>query len=344
MSARRNLTVDAIRLAAAFGVIFIHLAPSTNAAEAFTSQFVYFAVPFFLSTSLYFFLNRVSTLPSPRLSGLRLDRILVPYVVWTVTYTVLRLLKMRMEGKPPSFDLVGTTLFGGGAVQLYFLPLLLLFQAMALAVIFLFRTSGYRLVGLGVGVGALAFGYWGEAGSFFGFEKALARGCLYVALAFLLRWTQSGETGRRVNVVVGWLSLACILSTAWLGHPLNALGVITQGPVVGYGMSALGLNLGFQTTSPVIQNLLTCSYGIYLAHVAFLESCEIAAKKSGYVLTPYTIATKVSVGGLICLCCVVFILVARLHWLPAYLLFGETLDPARQRVVPLPAPGPARLQ
>ena len=107
-----------------------------------------------------------------------------------------------------------------------------------------------------------------------------------------------------------------------LGYPLNALGII-RGPIIGYAVSALALNWHLHITNPVLRALLTCSYGIYLAHFGFLECFEFAADKLGVTLTPYTIVTKILLGGLICLFCVGFIAIVRFHWLSAYLFLGE---------------------
>jgi fucose 4-O-acetylase-like acetyltransferase len=330
MSSQRNLSIDVIKLAAAFGVVIVHLAPSTDAAEIFTRLFHCFAVPFFLMISLHFFINRVNMLPAFRLSDLRLDRILVPYAVWTVIYTLLRVLKFRLSGKSFPIDVIGSTLFGGAALQLYFLPLLLLFQALAFAVILLFRASNkWRLIGACVAFGAIVFGYIGSAGGYFGFNSALEKSVMYVALAFLLDRMQAEAIGRQINVIISWLIGVLIVYTTFFGYPPNALVDMIQGPIIGYGVSAFALNWRFHTTTPALRTLLTCSYGIYLAHFGFLESLEVAAEKLGYVLTPYSVAGKILIGSLICLCCVVFILIARLHWLSAYLFLGETANQAR---------------
>jgi peptidoglycan/LPS O-acetylase OafA/YrhL len=322
MNSQRSLAIDIIKLAAAFGVVIIHLEPSTKDAEVFTQLFSLFAVPFFLMISLLFFINRVNILPSPRLLSLRLDRILVPYVVWSVIYTLMRVLKYRLGGETLPINVVGIIFFGGAAVQLYFLPLLLLFQAQALSVILLFRANYWRLIGSSVALGAVLFGYFGSAGGHFGFNHALELGVLYVTLAFLLTYTQAAVNGRRTNLVIGWLIVALSVSTVFLGYPLNALGII-RGPIVGYAVAALALNWRLHITNPLLSALLTCSYGIYLAHFGFLECFEFAFDKLGADLTPYTIVTKILLGGVICLFCVGFIAIVRSHWLSAYLFLGE---------------------
>jgi peptidoglycan/LPS O-acetylase OafA/YrhL len=328
MSSQRNLSIDVIKLAAAFGVVIIHLAPSTDTAEVFSRLFHSFAVPFFLMISLHFFIDRVNTLPSLRLADLRLDRILVPYAVWTVIYTLMRLLKFRLGGKSLPIDVIGFTFFGGAALQLYFLPLLLLFQAQALAVILLFRASKWRLIGACIASGAVIFGYISSVGGYFGFNSALERGVMYVALAFLLGHMQAEGVGRQINIVISWLIGALIVFTAFFGYLPNPLGTI-QGPIIGYGVSAFALNWRFHTNTPAIRTLLTCSYGIYLAHFGFLEILELAAQKLGYALTPYSVVVKILMGSLICLFCVGFIAIARLRWLSAYLFLGETAKQAR---------------
>jgi len=332
MSSRRSLSIDVIKLAAVCGVVICHLQPSTEAAEAFSRPFWFFSYPFFLIISLYFFINRVNTLPSLRPSYLRLDRILVPYAVWTVIYALMRLLKFRLAGKSLPIDVIGFTLFGGAALHLYFLPLLLLFQAQALAVTLLFRAES-RLIGVCVAFGALIFGYAGSAGGYFGFAGAFERGLIYVAMTFLFCRVQAEAIGRRINVVIGWLIVGFIISTAFFaypptGYPPTVLGMM-QGPIVGYGMLASALNWNFHTTLPALRTLLTCSYGIYLAHFGFLQGFLFAAEKFGYPLTPFSVGAKIVVASLIYLCCLLFIVIARLHWVSAYLFLGEAANPAK---------------
>lgn len=90
MTSLRNQSLDLVKMIAAFGVVVIHLAPSTESGEAVSKFFGIFAVPFFLVVSLYFFIVRNIKLPPPRIQEQRLDRILVPYLVWTIVYTFMR--------------------------------------------------------------------------------------------------------------------------------------------------------------------------------------------------------------------------------------------------------------
>lgn len=156
---------------------------------------------------------------------------------------------------------------------------------------------------------------------------------MYVTLAFLLTYTQARANGRRINIVIGWLVVTLCVSTAFLGYPLHDLEII-RGPIIGYAVSAMALNWRLHITNHLLSALLTCSYGIYLAHFGFLECFEFAVDKFGVTLTPYTIATKILLGGLICLFCVGFIAIVRFHWLSAYLFLGEKANIQIQKTDP----------
>ena len=334
MSAQRNNAVDAIRFVAIFGVVLIHMSPSTPAGGTFTDVFHLFSVPFFLLISLYFFINRVGALPAPGLGDLRLDRLLVPYAVWSLIYTGLRLLKLRFLGRPPTFDVLDIVFFGGGAVQMSFLPMLVYYQVLVLAVILASRTSADRWIALGLGMAALGYACALVSGNHMSLPALAESTVLYTAMPFLLTRLQAGPVGRRINVVAGWLIVGFILASAYLGRPPIPLDPVEHLFISGYGVAALALNARFRPIAPAWGILLTCSYGIYLAHFAFLESFEVAAKKFGFALTPYSVTTKLVMGSLICGCCVLCILLARLHRLSAYLFFGEGKMPARIRSLP----------
>lgn len=334
MNAQRNYAVDAVRLVAIFGVVMIHLAASTPAAGSLTEMFHFFAVPYFLLISIYFFIHRIGALPAPGFADLRWDRILTPYVVWTLIYTGLHLLKLRVQGRPPEFDALTTLFFGGGAVQMYFLPTLLFYQALVLVVILLPRSSADRWAALGLAAVAAGYACALVRGGHARLPDLLQNIVFYTATPFLLKRLQDRPAGRRVNVVVGWLVVGFILASAYLGRPAIPMDGGTALFISGYGVTALALNARFRPVAPAWNILLTCSYGIYLAHVMFLESFEVAAKKFGFVPTPYSVAAKLLISAAICACCVPGILLARLHWLSAYLFLGEGRVSVRSPTVP----------
>jgi peptidoglycan/LPS O-acetylase OafA/YrhL len=324
----RNNAIDAAKLLAAFGVVMIHLAPSTPAAQLLSQIFLSFAVPFFLTIALYFFVNKACGMERLGFSELRMDRIFIPYAVWTVVYVVLRLIKYRVQHKLVHLDIVPALFYGGSGVQMYFLPLLLLFEALAMVVLLFCRKPPSLLVGIFLLVGAGFFGYIGSRENYFGFQKCLERGCIYVFFAFLLRYSQSNLFGRRVNMFSGGIVAALTVVATIVDYFPEWLAYI-GGPLAGYSIAALALNLNFAVSEAPWRFFLSCSYGIYLAHPVFLEAIQFAASRLGYEMAPYSVVTKLLMSLVISLCCVSLIWLMRLNRLSAYCFLGEAADRLR---------------
>lgn len=320
----RNQSIDLVKMIAAFGVVVIHLAPSTESAEVVTRFFGIFAVPFFLVVSLYFFIVRVAKLVSPRFQELRLDRILVPYFAWSVVYTLMRWLKFLSSGEDFEINFVSLIFFGGGAVQLYFLPLLLLFQALALAFLLVFRGPRKKLIALCILVLAILYGSVGSAGGFFGFQDALIRGFLYVIAAFGFYWIQICPQSRSISKFLGSLICPVVIIISFIGLLPSWLGIVL-GPLAGFGVAALAFGLPALPESLLSRSILSCSYAVYLAHFGFLETYEFVASRLGILVIPYSLTHKLLLGALFTLCSIVFALMARRHWLTSYLFLGEWL-------------------
>jgi peptidoglycan/LPS O-acetylase OafA/YrhL len=334
MERARNNTVDVTKMVAAFGVIIIHLAPSTPAAETLSRIFSSFAVPFFLTIALYFFIARVLSLEWLRVSHLRLDRILVPYAAWTLIYLALRLIKYRVQHRVVHLELVPAIFYGGTAVQMYFLPLLLLFQAQGLSLLLLFRNSRRRLFGIFLLFGAFIFGYIGSYEDYFGFQNCLGRGYIYIFAAILLRYCQSQKFGRLLNVVAGGLIAGLILVAAVVDyHP--GWQVFVAGPLAGYSFAALALNLKLPPFKAPWRSVIGCSYGIYLAHPLFLEAFQVIATRMGWELAPYSILAKLLMSLLISACCILLIWICRSSRISAYCLLGEATTEANQTAASL---------
>jgi peptidoglycan/LPS O-acetylase OafA/YrhL len=324
----RNSAVDAVKLLAMFGVVIIHLAPSTPAAELMSQLFSAFAVPFFLMISLYYFMGKLSGSGALSVSALRLDRLYIPYAVWTIIYLALRIFKYQVQHKSLELDFIPALFYGGSGVQMYFLPLLLLFQFLVLGVFLMLRNPSRRFAGLVFFCSAATYGWIGMHENYFGFTDCLIRGVPYVLGAFLLQYAQINPSGRRMNLFFGGLLAALLVMASVGGYHPDWLGIL-GGSLAGYSLAALTLNLPLNLESRVWRFLLTCSYGIFLSHVVFLETFEFVAPKFGCVLTPYSFVSKLLVGSLICLGCLGFISLVRRYGLLAYLFLGET--PKAQR-------------
>lgn len=324
MTSVRNQSLDIFKMVAAFGVVAIHLAPSTDSGEIVSKFFGIFAVPFFLVVSLYFFIVRNKKLVSPRFKDLRLDRILVPYLAWTIIYTFMRWVKFRSSGEDFEINLVALIFFGGGAVQLYFLPLLLLLQALALAVLLAIRGFQQKLIALCIVLLLILYGSIGSAGNFFGFQNILIKGLLYVIAAFCFYWIQADSRSRMLNLFLGLIVFPAVIIITFVGL-LPSWSQLFIGPLAGFGVAALALGLPSLPENLLNRSILSCSYAVYLAHFGFLELYEFFASRLGILVIPYSLWYKLFLASFFVLCSILFALIARRHWLSAYIFLGEWL-------------------
>lgn len=320
----RNQSVDTLKFIAAFGVIIIHLAPSTELAEKVTRIFSIIAVPFFLFISLHFFFNKTVAISKFSIRVFNLDRLLVPYLIWSIIYSLMRYVKYQLTNDPNTLDAIGVIFFGQAAVHLYFVPLLVAFQAIALVPILILRSGRYKYLAIVIFLSVLVYSLAGTSNNFLGFNNAIAAGIVYAFLVFIFRITQNSNQGRKINFALGCLISVMVFTTAIFNMPLNLLGFAAT-PVVGYGLSALTLNSRFVISNSFFQRLLTCSYGIYLSHFAFLEIIEFGCSKLNFHLTPYTVGEKFLLGLAIFTLSVLFTMLVRKNSKLAYLLLGERI-------------------
>jgi surface polysaccharide O-acyltransferase-like enzyme len=326
----RNVLLDAGRLLFAFGVAAIHLAPNTPAAEQLTLSFLLFAVPFFLMAGMYFFVGKVAGgegVPAAR--ELHFERLWLPYLAWTLIYVVLHAGKDLAVHRPLEFNVLAVALYGGAAVQMYFLPLLLLLQCWAWSIALWWRVPNRRVTAGLLFAASTAFAFGGRAEGALGFEHVFTSGALYLAGAFLLwRWRHS-ETFRSVNATVAVLLVLGLLVLVLRGDPDDLLR-IGRGPVAGYAAASLALAWPIRWTLPRwAAYLLSCSYGIYLAHFAFIEAFEFLAVRRGWRIKPYDVPEKLQVAAGVCVACVVLIALVRTWRLPRLVLLGEPVAPGK---------------
>lgn len=128
---QRLLGIDLWRGIAVLGVVILHSdggVEETSWIWELIRQLFAFAVPFFLATSFYFAIAKSQQ--GKLVFYSRLKRLLYPYLVWTLIYLIYKIAKYILDGEAARV----TTLFkdpfalifcGGAAFHLYFLPLLL---------------------------------------------------------------------------------------------------------------------------------------------------------------------------------------------------------------------------
>lgn len=318
----RNAVVDAFKLLAAFGVVIIHLAPPATSARALTDFFNSFAVPFFLLISLYFLVLKHGRAGNLRWGDLHCDRLAVPYLAWSAIYLGLRFAKGWLRGEPLSPDWLGVVFFGAAAVQLYFLPLLLVLKSQAFSMILLRRPGRPRLVALGVIVAAWVFCGVGAAAGQQPFVHAFLKAWLYVAAAFLLVTMQSSPVRARWQLAAGVIGCLAVVAAPLFRWDVTWLGV-AAGPLHGYAVCALALNLRLSVRPRWILAALAASYGIYLSHVVLIELVDFTLRKAGCPIVEYSLTLKLLFGLGICAACMLFVSFVRSFPRLAYCLLGE---------------------
>ncbi len=342
--APRDTSIDLARGVAVFGVILIHCAPGTPAAAWISDFFLNVCVPFFLLTSLYFFWREVDRTGNPTEALFRrLPRLLVPYAAWTAIYVLARVAKLLLRHgsvaelfTPASLTaIIGS---GGAALQLYFLPCLMLALVIAWAVSLLLQQSEkaqrFWLGGLLLLTAPSLFlrfdGYiqpdWSPVAKL---------GLTYLDWAI---WTLPiGLVGaafvvfrrRRVTAVtarLGWwlLGVAALLDVAivsritpylWRVHSLLLAALVLGGCLL------IGVSAGF---SERFGRVAKVSFGIFLVHHLFIELIELLDATHGATMTrPYTVVSLLSVGVVVLALSAAFSLwVRRSAWL-SRILFGS---------------------
>jgi peptidoglycan/LPS O-acetylase OafA/YrhL len=320
----RNHSIDLLKLLSVFGVVVIHLSPTTLDGEWLASFFLSFVVPFFYLISLYFFVLKLSSVSSVGFANLRLGRLLIPYLVWSCIYVLMRWIKFSLASRPFDLDIPSAFLFGGAAVHLYFIPMLLWYQALSLVLFSVARPLNSKVVPLIIACVVFFYGYLGQLNDRFLLLDALAQGLLYVGSACFLLFLGATDKGRRLRAAIGLFVIPFLLLVSFHFASIKSLGIFA-GPIAGLLFSAFVLSFDLAIKNRMILYAMTCSYGIYLAHFAFLEVFEYAVETLGFSVAPYSAIDKIVVASFVSVLSVLAVFIARRHHLLAYACLGESI-------------------
>jgi len=157
MSKTRFLGIEFGRGLSTYAVILVHSGdetwglPISSIAIEFRHLF-YFAVPFFLATAFYFVTTKSEIGYSRKFWQSRVERILIPYVTWSMLFLISRVIVFTLTHKPNRVqqllqDPLSLVFMGGVSYHLYFLPLLFAGTVLTLLMPLLDRLKvrGYRL-------------------------------------------------------------------------------------------------------------------------------------------------------------------------------------------------------
>jgi hypothetical protein len=316
----RNYAIDYIRLLSAFGVIFIHLSPSSPNATQITRYFSISAVPFFLITSLYLF-----QIKGANFDKIRLSRILIPYVSWSAIYIISRSVKHLLNQTSIDYDWVSVIFLGGAGVQLYFLPLLLCILTAAAAVNILFvdrdcQISSKLLALLSIVIliiisdllkDSIALGFNGDF-----LSKALYYTLFSQVLVTLLPHFAQIATPVFYYSAIGAVALMILGSDVSINS--SSISILLSAFIL---MACLMRPI--YHVPDRIGKILSTTYGIYLCHHLFIEGIEFILNILSVDYLPYSIASKSLLAVGVTIASILFILFIRKWQITSFLLLGE---------------------
>jgi peptidoglycan/LPS O-acetylase OafA/YrhL len=162
MTKGKLLGIEFFRGLSTYAVILVHSGDETwglpISPEAITFRMLfYFAVPFFLATAFYFMTAKPEIAQSSKFWRSRVERLVVPYMVWSAIFLVSRIVIFTLGNKPDRIqqllqDPLSLIFLGGASYHLYFLPLLLAGTSLTLLMPLInrLRIGKYNLIFLSI--------------------------------------------------------------------------------------------------------------------------------------------------------------------------------------------------
>lgn len=337
----RNRTLDLMRLVASFGVITIHCAPRTSGADFVCDLFSNVCVPFFLLSSLVLFWREAAADgASGHALRRRVPRLLLPYLSWSAIYLAARGLKFLLSGQSLhtlfNAEEAPALLFcGGAAVQLYFLPVLLLGLVLAWALQHVLprkKTARTACLAALAAAGAVLLLAPSSIADLLAGVRLPHAAVLYLDwLGWLLAPVASaallaeGWPQIRAHALSGWAVLALatladvllvaqVVPHAWRFHSF-VLAVLLV-------VAAERLRRPFPA-SEFTGLVLRSGFGIFLVHHLVLEGIELFSQRTGRAWSePYSLLSLILVCGATFVVSLAFTLVVSRQRLLARALLG----------------------
>jgi peptidoglycan/LPS O-acetylase OafA/YrhL len=362
-STQRLLGIDLIRGIAAYAVIFLHSGdeswglPISQAAISLRLLF-YFAVPFFLATSFFFLTSRAEIDTSPRFWRSRIDRILIPYAVWTIIYLIFRSAFFFESQQMDRFwnllrDPLAIFCFGGASYHLYFLPLLFTGTFLVIIAKYLQQIRINRIfIGCLAILSLVVYEWLTKSGNSFHLNPNTAfKGLsqtngweindfpllrfVLVQIAWLLNCFPYLLIGITIlplcNQVPKWnstyrLMTACLCGVIFLGSSaalLIGIPVIVKDVGQAYSLLLLAIILsGYIKQGWIFQSLGVCSFGIYLIHpFAMLSIKGVLAKTLPSLANEVSILSMLTISiGSFMISWIAIALMMKNKWVAKYTL------------------------
>ena len=302
--------LDAIRFAAAVGVVWIHV--ESHSWLIWTREFGRFAVPFFACSAVYLAFGSLQRHPQTSMGSYalsRFKRIYLLFLVWSAIYWIVRSASSLFLEHTGFFKTSLIDFFWNGeAIQLWFLPFIFLATIGAFYVakavqlapasrwffLFIFAAAAVGLAFMPTPELVLHAGY--TAG--FGYEilpcccAALALG---LAEILVLPRGKKGASG----VDSTMLGLGISLFLLWLVMAAAFKRSIALENVAGFGLILVSLSWKTYKPHPWILNLGAASFGIYLIHPLFVEGMQHILPKVGFKANSSTLEVAIFLTSLV---------------------------------------------
>lgn len=259
----RIVSVDRVRLLAAIGIVWFHTegAPYRHVGYA--------GLPIFLLIFFSLITNRTPTDPTLGFLRRRWDRLLMPWLFWSVLYGLLRIAQAICFGDVASFRemLSMETLLVGTHVHLWYLPYAFLSGFLVYAVNRRTLKIDHTVAvygGTAIGVILLIFHTVGP--SSYGWMRPLPQwefGLAAIPLGFAIGRCMMIPSRRTQQVLLSMVSIAVLVTSVVLmvlGHAAS---------VVPYALAILLVCLAYGWRTPdngIVAALAPLTFGIYLIH------------------------------------------------------------------------------
>lgn len=325
MIKNRNHTVDLIKLFCAFGVIAIHTKTTTQPGSYLGLFFSPICVPFFFMISLLYFIKGLAKQPVNQTLIKIWHRLAVPLLSWSVIYLMLMFAKKTFQHQHFDVVLWKSLFYGESAVQLYYLPSLILMQFYIISLYLIFKGKN-RLLGIILLAISILYHVNGYMHKCFGLSTISTFIIFpqYILFAYLLSKLKTQSRYNYVLIVIGLLTtLASIVFSFSHSTLLNIGDYQLLTCLGGIGLTLLCIYLPNVNVSPWISDISSTSYGVYLCHVIFLEILEMVIEKALHGTFVYDFFNKIILTFVILSISIAFTFLIRKISLFKYLLLGE---------------------
>lgn len=270
---------DFIRPIAAFSVVWIHGRFGSSWTEKLNPLNAY-AVPVFIAISMFLFAWQIIGKKRRNFRDMlltRIQRLIIPFFLWTLIYLAIRLFKARVVHEPFEINWVETLVFKGSSYQLWYLPNLfylciLFFPLLNVAV--RNRKIASVVIGFIVLLSAVVLWYtpadisradWLTRHLFLYFVPSLISAS--IGMLFYINYENVEEKyGTSLQILVPVWAITLFFAQLFVPHVLTGLAFVA----VLFPLLLFQLNGSY----PGMMALSRNSMGIYLVHGVLLEGIK----------------------------------------------------------------------